>query len=210
MYHIYCDLEQIGEETCAPISSTLLTNFVTALAGSYSSSTISNYVSSIQAWHILHRLKWEIEDDILEVLLRGAQQAAPESSKKAKCLPFTPTIISTLHAQLNLTKHAHVAVYACLTAAFYSTAHLRELTVENLGAFHPSTHPWQADVHTVTDHQGLTSTVVHLPHSKASPISAGEDIYWSSQTGITDLEATFNRHLQVASAPLLIETSWTP
>ncbi|KAF9444555.1 hypothetical protein P691DRAFT_786505 [Macrolepiota fuliginosa MF-IS2] len=171
VYHIYYDTEQISKEARALISSPTLTSFVTSLAGSYSSSTISNYVSGIQAWHILHGLKWSINDNVLEVLLQGTQCAAPPSSKKAKRVPFTLDIISTLHIHLDLDNHAHVAVSTCLTSAFYATACL--------------------DVHTVTDHHGLTLTVIHLPHSKASPLSPG----------ITDPEAAYWKHLQYNNLP---------
>ncbi|KAF9439775.1 hypothetical protein P691DRAFT_830953, partial [Macrolepiota fuliginosa MF-IS2] len=58
-----------------------------------------------------------------------------------------------------------------------------------------------ADVHTITDCHSLTSTVVHLPCSKASPLGPGEDIYWSDQMGITDPGAAYLKHLQYNDPP---------
>ncbi|KAF9440722.1 hypothetical protein P691DRAFT_792944 [Macrolepiota fuliginosa MF-IS2] len=110
IYHI--------KEARAPISSSILTTFVTALAGSYSSSAIINYISGICAWHILHGLKWSIKDEVLE---------------KAKQIPFTLDIIASLRSQLDFTNHVHVAIYAYLMTSFYAIACLGELTASLLG-----------------------------------------------------------------------------
>jgi hypothetical protein len=54
VYHVYCDKKGIPEELRAPTSQAIITSLVASLAGSYSGSTISNYVHGICAWHILH------------------------------------------------------------------------------------------------------------------------------------------------------------
>jgi hypothetical protein len=58
VYHVHCDKRNISEHLQAPISHPLATSFIASLAGSYSSSTISNYIHRIWAWHILHGLPW--------------------------------------------------------------------------------------------------------------------------------------------------------
>ena len=56
VYHVYCDVEDIPEESRASTNQHTITAFITSLAGSYSGSTISNYVHGIRTWHILHGL----------------------------------------------------------------------------------------------------------------------------------------------------------
>jgi hypothetical protein len=55
-YHIHCDKRSILEYLRAPTSHPLVASFVASLAGSYSGSTISNYIHGVRAWHILHGL----------------------------------------------------------------------------------------------------------------------------------------------------------
>jgi hypothetical protein len=57
IYHVFCDVRAISEELQAPVSQTLITSFIISLAGSYSESTISNYIHGLHAWHILHGLE---------------------------------------------------------------------------------------------------------------------------------------------------------
>jgi hypothetical protein len=62
-FHIFCDSQSITEEHQAPVSYTLLSTFIAALAGTYSSSTITNYIAGLHTWHIIHQLKWEVNED---------------------------------------------------------------------------------------------------------------------------------------------------
>ena len=43
----------------------------------------------IQAWHILHGVKWQMDIAELEALLRAAEKTAPPASKKKKRVPYT-------------------------------------------------------------------------------------------------------------------------
>jgi len=200
VFHVFCDSRNITEEQRAPTSSHLLTTFVTDLAGAYSKSTIVNYISGIRAWHILHRMKWEVNELELEVLLRACLRTAPSSSKRAKRAPWTPEIIAQLHANLDMSNHSHAAVYACLTTAFYGAARLGELTVPNLAAFDPAKHPKPSDVRTEQDRRGLVSTIIHIPSTKAAQVT-GEDIYWTEQNGVTDPKAALEHHLRLNKPP---------
>ena len=59
-YHVYCDKMDIPEEQWAPTSQPVIVSFIASMAGACSGASISNYIYSIHAWHILHGLKWEL------------------------------------------------------------------------------------------------------------------------------------------------------
>lgn len=200
VFHVFCDSRNIKEEDRAPISKNLLSIFISELAGSYAKSTIVNYISGIRAWHLLHRVKWEADEAELEVLLRACIRTAPASSKKSKRAPWTPDFITRILAKLNMSDHSHVATYACLTTTFYAAARLGELTVPSLTKFDPAEHPTPANVRTETDRQGLSSTIIHIPRTKASR-DKGEDIYWTEQPGTTDPKTALDRHLAFNKPP---------
>jgi hypothetical protein len=145
-FHVFCDSKSVSESDQAPVSRQVLENFIATLAGSYSSSAINNYVCGIRAWHLLHRLEWNHNKAEMDLLIRGAQKAAPKSSTREKRDPFTIDYIIAIRSQLNLNLPLDAAVFACLTTAFYATARLGELTVKSLGAFDPAQHVKITDV----------------------------------------------------------------
>jgi len=71
VFHVYCDTKNISDDQCAPISSNLFAAFLSSCAGAYSSS-ITNYATSIRAWHMLHGLEWKVNDIEYKSLLEGA------------------------------------------------------------------------------------------------------------------------------------------
>ena len=52
VYHVYCNVRGLPEDQRAPASQHVITSFVASLAGSYSGSTINNYIHGIRAWHV--------------------------------------------------------------------------------------------------------------------------------------------------------------
>lgn len=201
VFHVFCDSRAINDDQRAPTSYQLLSTFISELAGSYSKTTISNYMSGLRAWHILHRLSWETNEKELKILLRACSRTAPLASKKSKRDPWTPEIMERLHANLDLSSnHLHIAVYACLTTTFYAAARLGELTVPTLMDFDPAEHPRTSDIRQVQDRQGNSSTVIHIPSTKMAPI-LGEDIFWTEQAGVTDPKSALEKHLAFNCPP---------
>ena len=94
-FHVYCDQKGVPEDQHAPASPVLIHAFISVLAGTYSSSTINNYVYGIRVWHLIHGVKWQMEVAELEVLLRAAEKATPVSSRKKKRVPYTPRLHSS-------------------------------------------------------------------------------------------------------------------
>ena len=199
-YHVFCDQKGIPEEERAPASPTLIGAFIASVAGTYSGSTIDNYVYGIRAWHILHGVKWQMETAELEAPLWAAAKSTPPTSKRKKRVPYTPDFILAIQGQLELDKPHDAAVFSCLTTAFYSAGHLGEFTVPNLGAFKRDRHIKPSNVRTELDRNGLSSTVFHIHKTKASPIH-GEDVSWSRQTGGSDPEFALAHHMALNKPP---------
>jgi hypothetical protein len=102
VFHVSCDSRSIPEEDRAPASSTLISTFIAVIAGSYSGKTIANYVFGVRAWHILHGLKWALNEVQIETLLKAAENVAPQSVKRKKRRPYTIESMCALREQLNL------------------------------------------------------------------------------------------------------------
>ena len=195
-FHVHCDKRNIPEHLRAPISHPLVASFVASLAGSYSASTISNYVHGVRAWHILHGLPWRLNPIEMDALMKGAERLAPASSKRKKCLPYTLVFMASIRLQLCLDQPLDAAVWACLTTCFYAAARVGELTVPRLTSFDPAYHITPSNLRTEINRDSLEATVLHIPHTKAAPME-GEDIFWSRQNGPTDPYEAMDIHFRV-------------
>ena len=198
-FHVYCDQKGIPEEEHAPTSPILINAFISSLAGAYSGSTIDNYLCSIHAWHIFHGVRWQMDTAELEVLLRAAEKSTPPTSRRKKQVPYTTDFILAIRGQLKLDQPQDAAVYSCLTSTFYTAACLGEFTVPNLTAFNREMHVKPSDIRIEYDRNGLSSTVFHIPKTKASLHS--EDVSWSKQAGDTDPKAALAHHMASNKPP---------
>lgn len=54
IFHVFCDNNDIPDTARCPALADLILAFVASCAGSYSGSTIANYVAGLKAWHTLH------------------------------------------------------------------------------------------------------------------------------------------------------------
>jgi hypothetical protein len=195
-YHVHCDKRDIPGHLQAPISHPLAASFIASLAGSYSGSTISNYIHGVQAWHILHGLPWKLNPMETEALMKGAERWTPSSSERKKCLPYTPEFITSIKHQLSLDLPFDAAMWACLMTCFYAAARLEEFTVPCLTSFNPDHHITPSNLRTKMNRDNLQATVLHVPRTKAAPIK-GEDLFWSRQNGPTDPYEVMEVHLGV-------------
>ena len=162
-------------------------------AGSYSASTIKNYVAGVRAWHILHRLPWKLSDEQVEVMVRAAKTITPAASKRKPRDPYTIPTLLAIRAQLNLTDPLDVAVWACATSLFYGAARAGELTVPKLGAFDPTLHVQRSNVTLKASCNRDEVTEIYILHTKTTP--TGEAIYWAKQNDDTDPLAALDSHL---------------
>jgi hypothetical protein len=151
VYHVYCDRKEIPEEQRAPVSDILLSGFIATLAGVYAGTTISNYVSAIRAWHLIHGLLWERNKAQIDALLKAAKNLTPETSKKPKRQPYTLNYIEKILAKLDQDDSADATVHACLTTNFWASARVGETTVPSLEGFDPALHISIENVKEVVD-----------------------------------------------------------
>ncbi|KIJ10595.1 hypothetical protein PAXINDRAFT_33768, partial [Paxillus involutus ATCC 200175] len=76
-FHIFCDAKNIPETECAPAIPSIISAFISTLAGAYLGSAISNYVSAIRVWHTIHSLNWTLNDSKTDALLNAASSLPP-------------------------------------------------------------------------------------------------------------------------------------
>ncbi|THH11637.1 hypothetical protein EW146_g7975 [Bondarzewia mesenterica] len=151
VFHVICDRKGISEDQCAPAHPDLLLAFLATLSGSYSASTLSNYLSGVRAWHLLHGLSWLVNADSTTILMHSAAVLAPPSSKRKPRSPYTTDFLVNMRQQLNLSLPLDAAVWACTTSLFYGVARTGELTTSNLSSFLPFTHVTRVHVSSKVD-----------------------------------------------------------
>ena len=140
VYHIFCDMHQLPKAQCSPAASPLILTFISSLAGSYSGSTLSNYVCDIHAWHILHSMQWNMNDLQLKAALTGAANFAPATSKCPKQSPITTQLLTQLFKHLNPNTPLDATIHSNITTIFYMATHSGEFTVPSLTTFTSTLH----------------------------------------------------------------------
>ncbi|KAG2061227.1 hypothetical protein BDR06DRAFT_924808 [Suillus hirtellus] len=200
VFHVFCDLRAIPERDRAPADSILISTFIAAAAGLYSGKTIANYVFGVRAWHILHGQRWILNDEEIDALLKASKNLTPPSSKCKKRRPYTIEFICTLQSHLDPECPLDVAIFNCLTTAFFCTARVREFTVPSLTSFNPNRHVKPSNVRIEHNRNNLSMRVFHLPQTKTS-ITDGEDVSFAKQDGPSDPERAFLQHIAINNPP---------
>ena len=72
-FRVFCDQKGIPEDLRAPVDGLILQSFVATLAGIYCTSSISNYVAAVRAWHIVHGVGWNIGGPDIDLIIKGAK-----------------------------------------------------------------------------------------------------------------------------------------
>lgn len=194
VFHVFCDSRDIPDTERAPAARALISLFIANLAGLYSASAISNYISGLAAWHTIHRLDWLANKREVDALIKGATATAPP--RKAPRPPFTVSMLQQILQQLDRSSPFDVAISAALTTCFWGTARVAEVVVPSLAAFSPTAHITPLNVRHDVDAYGNAITVIHVPRTKCDTVR-GEDIYWAAQTGIVDPQTALASHLRL-------------
>ena len=179
IYHVFCDSCNISEEDRIPASLILIILFIVNCAGSYSGTTLANYVFAVHAWHILHGLPWNMDNMQVKAVLTGAAVLAPPSSKHPKRALVTVDLMEQIFHKLDMVKPLDAAVMSCFSTIFYSVTHTGEFTLPTLNAFDPTQHVKLSNISNWLDCNNLEVMVFHLPKTKCS--LEGEDVFWSWQ-----------------------------
>ena len=194
MWHCFCDEKGVSKQGRALATQALLSVFVAHLATTYLGKTISGYMNSAQAWHILHSLPWALEKKEMDTMLCAAKKLTPNTSRRKKHCPYTPGVISAIQSQLDLDNPPNTAVFMCLVTYFYASARLGKFTMRTLNSFNPKTHITTWHLSYNQDRNRFKEMVLHLPRTKAAG-SDGKDVYWASQDGDTDPTTALEQHL---------------
>ncbi|KAI0037347.1 hypothetical protein FA95DRAFT_1459614, partial [Auriscalpium vulgare] len=194
--HVWCDHAQIHEDARAPASSELIEAFMAALIGIYLHHSISNIVSGIRAWHVLHKLPWQLDAPRYDLMMRAAQAETTKEHRRPPRDPYTVDTLVALFPHFNLATSLDAAVWACATTLFYSVSRTGEFTVPAIARFDPAKHISAARVKPETDRQGRAVMSFALPSTKTKP-HTGETVQWARQSGVTDPEAALKNHLAV-------------
>ncbi|PSR72209.1 hypothetical protein PHLCEN_2v11916 [Hermanssonia centrifuga] len=197
VFHVFCDERGIPEKDRAPISDDVLQLFLATLAGSYAKSSIVNYYAGIRAWHAVHRINWMIDKDRSALLIRGAENLVPASSKREPREPYTKEIVTVIIGELTLGNSFDTAVRACMLVLLWGIARTGECTTktEKHSDFNPSTQVRRCNVRDEMDpRRELKVKVIHIPSTKADQ-QQGEDISFARHPGplcpVTALEEHF-------------------
>ena len=199
VYHVFCDTRSIPDSQRCPATPLLIVTFISSCAGSYSGSTLANYVFGIRAWHILHGQAWSMDDNQVKAALDGAANLAPPSSKRPKREPFTLTLIEMLFSKLDPSDPLDATVRACLATSFFTLVRTGEFTVSALDSFDPAVDIKRSDVRSATDRHGHHVTVFRIPRTKCS--KDGEDVYCAAQPGPINPTAELENHFSVNNPP---------
>lgn len=110
--HLY--RHHLSDQRRAPSSADLIATFVSHLIGTVASSTVSNYVVGLRAWHLQNRFPWLINDQEYRLLLHSAATLAPTASLRPLHAPYTVAMLQAILQQMNLSSLLHAAAAACL------------------------------------------------------------------------------------------------
>ena len=201
MFHIFCDHKGIEEEHRAPVNPTVIASFISTLAGTYSGSTIRNYVYGIRAWHIIHGAEWGVIENEMEALLKAGIKMSLKEARKREKEPWTVEYLTKVCKTLTTDDLKDAVIHACLTTAFWGTARLGEVTVPKLDGFNPSVHIKLSNIqHNVRDRNDLEETVIFIPWTKVAR-EKGENIFWAKQEGVVDPKNALENHIRVNNPP---------
>ncbi|KIJ48226.1 hypothetical protein M422DRAFT_162994, partial [Sphaerobolus stellatus SS14] len=198
LFHVFCDEQDIAEESRCPANTTLLLAFIATYAGQYSGSTISNSIHGVRAWHLLHGARWAPSPEELALALTGAARLAPASSRRQKREPWTVDMITQVCYVLDPDSHFDGAWFAALTTIFWSMARTIEFLVPGLSDFRADRHITRDSVRVETA-GGQSVMVFALPWTKVAP--EGERVFWGRQSGPADPYAAFRTHMLLNDPP---------
>lgn len=194
LFQAYCDQISLPKSECTPANQNFIADFATSMIGVLSSSTISNYLAGLRAWHLIHRVPWQINQNEIQLLMHAAECNNP-IPKKPLHLPITTQFIQAIKPYINADNHLDTAIFACLTIGFYTTCQAGELTAKKLKEkFNPKNHITITSVTEEIDHKGNHVFSALLPSTKTQ-FTKGQTIHWAAQNNETDPVNALQTHI---------------
>jgi len=159
----FCKKEQVPPTLQFPADEFVLCAYAASDAGHISASTIQNRLSGLKAWHNAHGATWN-GGLRLQVIINGAKNLAPPSSKKPPRPPITVAMLQLLFDGLDLTKPMDAAIAACALLAFWGQCRLGELLSTSASDLSITAKP--ARSHFAHSSRSMGSYTVALPQTK--------------------------------------------
>lgn len=120
LFHTYCNQISLPESEHTLADQNLITDFTASMIGIVSSSTISNYLAGLCAWHLIHSISWQVNYNELQLLMCAAECNNP-TLKKPPCLPVAIQFICAIKPHIQPGSFLNIAIFTCLTLSFYTT-----------------------------------------------------------------------------------------
>jgi hypothetical protein len=186
----------VPRESWLPMSMSIARAWISSRIGELSYSAMSNYIAGVHALEAVNGLEPAVSKAALAPLLRAVGEFAPV--KKAQRLPIRADLLGRMHAKLKHGDTFDIAWYACATTTFWCTSRPGEFTVPTLDGFQVGVH---VSTLCIRERGGRDPiTVFSLPWTKVGR-SAGEDVFWAEQHGVSDPKAALRHHLTVNAPP---------
>ena len=192
-FHNYCDTIGLPEINRTPCTTTILAGFITYLSGFYSKSAINNFIAAVKAWNTVNMIPIDIDDKIINTLLKGAAKIQPLPLPRRE--PLTVQQLRCILSHLNLACHEQAAVAACLTTTFFCCARLGEFTVPMIKSFNPKEHVTVSNISFQKDRYFNKVTAFKIPRTKTNPL--GEVLFWAPQETQVDPQKFLYNHLKL-------------
>lgn len=164
-FEAFCDSQHIDTSLRFPADELVLCAFAASKAGTLAGGTAANQIAGLKTWHAIRNKPWA-GGARLAYVLKGVNNLAPESSRKAPRPPITPRMLQHLHDKLDLNLPRDAAVFAVATTAFWGQCRLGELLATSRRTTHNLALPSVASLGGKTSLNG--SRELHLPKTKTN------------------------------------------
>ena len=186
----FCKKEQVPSHLQFPANEFVLCAYAASDAGRISSNTIQNRLSGLKAWHNAHNAPWN-GGMRLQVVMNGARNMTPASSKRPPRPPVTTGMLKLLIDNLDLTQPMDAAIAACAVLAFWGQCRLGELLSSSSTDLSTVSKP--ARSHLTRSLRSPDSHTVFLPRTKIK--RDGEKIILVPQSKELDPALHLKSHL---------------
>ncbi|KIM34956.1 hypothetical protein M413DRAFT_49102, partial [Hebeloma cylindrosporum] len=161
----FCKQEGVPESLQFPTDEFVLCTYAAADAGLVSANTIQNRLSGLKAWHSTHGAPWN-GGLRLRVIVNGAKNLTPSSSKNLPRPPVTITILLLLIDNLDLADPKDAAIASCALNAFWGQCRLGELLPSSSSDFTTDVVPSRS--HFARSTCSRNSSTLGLPRTKTN------------------------------------------
>lgn len=190
----FCSEQDLDISRCFPADEFYLCAFAASLSSNYSGTTANSLVAGLKAWHTMHNMTWH-GSPRLQMVLRGVDAMAPESSKRPIRAPVSLEMLRLLDRHLSHTDPFDAAVLAAALVAFWGQCRLGELLGSSRLKHDPSKYPSRSSLSGPISQQG--SRELLLPSTKTHRVT-GESIVITYQLAPADPVAALLNHLHIS------------